>query len=225
MRIALLLSAALTLVAIPFGSAQAKPNTFASSSKKGPKDLKVKGKLKEKGKKGKKGKGKKGKGKKGKGKKGQKDEGGDSGSDSGSSFEDTCELPSGVTSMVKGAGQRLSFTFGGKMWVRNGDASGKFFLSFHPQSPSTAIVNVTCSYDEFSNVEITNARAAFRMSGSCKQVFDDGRIERVNATNDVIINNAETDSVSIVTVGGGLSVPAGSLSFGNFQMAGGTPAS
>ena len=216
MRIALLLSAALMTVAIPFGSAQAKPNMFAPS-KKGPKGLKGKGKLKGKGHKGKKGKkGHKGKkGKKGKG-------GGDPGSgDSGSGSDDTCALPNGVTSMVKGAGQRLSFTFAGKLWVRNGTPSGSFFLSFHPQSPSSAIVHVTCRYNEFTNVEITDARASFQMSGNCSQIFDDGHTERVNATNDVIINNAETDSVSIATVGPGLSVPGGAMSFGNFQMAGG----
>jgi len=211
MRTSLLLSAALMTVAIPFGSAQAKPNMFASS-KKGPKGLKGKGKFK--GKKSKK------KGKKGKDKGGSD---GDPGSgDSGSGSDDTCELPNNVSSMVKGAGQRLSFTFAGKVWVRNGTPSGNFFLAFHPQSPSSAIVHVTCRYNEFTNVEITDARASFQMSGSCRQVFDDGHTERVNATNDVIINNAETDSVSIATVGPGLSVPGGAMSFGNFQMAGGT---
>lgn len=211
MRIALLLSAALTTIAIPFGSAHAEANMFAAGSKKGPTSLKGKpGKLK--GKKGKKGN----KGNKGKG-------GGDSGSsdDSGSSgsSDDGMELPNNVTAMMRGSGQRLSFTFAGKVWVRNGATRGNFFLAFHPQSPASAIVHVTCRYAEFSNLEITNERTSFRMSGNCRQIFDDGREVRVTATNDVIINNAETDSVSIATVGPGLSVPAGALSFGNFQMA------
>lgn len=213
MRIATLLSAALITVAIPFGSAQAKPNMFASSSKKGPKGLKGKGKGK--------GKLKGKKGKKKKGKKGGGGGGGDpgSGDDPGSSSDDTCVLPNNVSAMVKGAGQRLSFTFAGKVWVRDGAPRGSFFLSFHPQSPSSAIVHVTCRYTEFTNIEITDARASFQMSGNCRQIFDDGHEERIDATNDVIINNAETDSVSIATVGPGLLVPGGALSFGNFQMA------
>ncbi len=139
--------------------------------------------------------------------------------DSGSGTDDVPELPHGITSLVRGAGQRLSFTFAGKVWVREGTPDGNFFLSFHPQSPGSAIVHVSCRYRDFTNVEITGARATFQMSGNCQQVFDDGRIVHVTATNNVIINNAETDSVSIVTVGPGLSVPAGVMSFGNFQMA------
>ncbi len=214
MRTALLLAAALTTAAIPFGSAQADTALLAMAGKnKGPKGFKGKG-GKSKGKhddnegkhKG------KHKGKKpGKGHDSNDDEGADEGAD-------TCELPNGVESMVKGAGQRLSFTFAGKVWVRNGNPSGSFFLAYHPQSPGTAIVHVSCRYNDFSDVNISSEQTRFRMTGSCRQVFDDGRIESVAATNDVVINNDETDSVSISAVGGGLSVPPGALSFGNFQM-------
>lgn len=216
MRTALLIAAALTTAAIPFGSAHADTALLAVGKYKGPKGLKGKNAKK-------KGKHDDNKGKhkgKNKGKKPGKGHGsgGDDDSDSGESGADTCELPNGVESMVKGAGQRLSFTFAGKVWVREGNTSGSFFLAYHPQSPGTAIVHVSCRYNEFSDVNISAAQTRFRMSGSCRQVFDDGRIESASATNDVIINNGETDSVSITTVGGGLSVPPGALSFGNFQM-------
>ena len=213
MRTALLLAAALTTAAIPFGSAQADTALLAMAGK-GAKGFKSK-----KGKKDKKDK-KKGKKLKGKDKTSNSGDGSGGGSeDEGSEGGgDACELPNGVESMVKGAGQRLSFTFAGKVWVRNGNPSGSFFLAFHPQSPGTAIVHVSCRYNEFSDVSISVDQTRFRMAGSCRQVFDDGRIESVAATNDVIINNGETDSVSIAAVGGGLSVPPGALSFGNFQM-------
>jgi len=227
MRTALLIAAALTTAAIPFGSAQAEgPHAFFEGPKRVRGKFKSKKKDKDKGKKkGKKDKGKKGK-LKGKGNgKGDSDQDHDQGSGNDPS-EDTCELPNGVLNMVKGSGQRLSFTFAGKIWTRESGTSGSFFLAFHPQSPSTAIVHVSCRYNEFSNVEISNARSEFRMSGSCRQVFDDGRMQTVDVTNDVIINNSATDSVSISAVGGGLSVPPGALSFGNFQMAdGSTPTS
>ncbi len=73
-------------------------------------------------------------------------------------------------------------------------------------------------FNDFSDVEISAARSEFRMTGTCRQIFDDGRIVAVSTTNDVIINNAENDSISITAVGGGLSVPPGALSFGNFDM-------
>ena len=207
MRTALLIAAVLTTAAVPFGSAQAKSPFALAKGKKGPKGFKGKGKMK--GKKG--SRGKKGKGKGGSG--GSGDSGGDAGT------PDTCELPNGVESMVKGAGQRLSFTFAGKIWTRDGNTSGSFFLAFHPQSPSTAIVHVSCRYNDFTDFAASAEQTRFTMSGSCRQIFDDGRIESVAATNEVIINNDDTDSVSITAVGAGLSVPAGALSFGNFQMA------
>lgn len=208
MRTALLIAAVLTTAAIPHGSAQAKSPLALAKGKKGPKGFKGKGKVNRtsKGKKGKKGKGSPGPG-----------DSDDSSGDSGAS--DTCELPNGVESMVKGAGQRLSFTFAGKIWRRDGNNSGSFFLAFHPQSPGTAIVHVTCRYNEFTDFDATAEQTRFTMSGSCRQIFDDGRIQSVAATNEVVINNGETDSVSITAVGGGLSVPPGALSFGNFQMA------
>lgn len=206
MRTALFLAAALTTAAVPFGSAHAKP--------KGPSGLKGK-KGPSKGKKGKKGqKGKKGK----KGKGGSSGGSGSGGSGGSSSDDDPITLPNGVSALLRGAGQRLSFTFAGKIWTRNGNTNGNFFLAFHPQSPGTAIVHVSCRYNEFSDVSISPTQSSFRMEGRCRQVFDDGRMETVAATNDVIINNAETDSISIVTVGGGLSVPPGALSFGDFDM-------
>ncbi len=212
MRTALLIAAVLTTAAVPFGSAQAKSPFALAKGKDGPKGFKGKGKSKKskKSKKGKKGKGDSG------GSGGSGDSGG-SGGDAGA--PDTCELPNGVESMVKGAGQRLSFTFAGKVWLRDGNTSGSFFLAFHPQSPGSAVVHVTCRYNDFTDFEASAEQTRFTMSGSCREIYDDGRIESVAATNEVLITNAETDSVSISSVGGGLSVPAGTLSFGNFQMA------
>lgn len=217
MRTALFIAAVLTTSAIPFGSAQAKSPFALARGKKGPRGFRGKGRTK--GKKGPFGKNGK-KGKRGKrGKKGRGGAGGSGGSSGDTGSADTCELPNGVEAMVKGAGQRLSFTFVGKLWLREGKTSGSFFLAFHPQSPSSAIVHVSCRYNEFTDFAVSAEQARFTMSGSCRQLFDDGRIESVNATNEVIINNGETDSVSITAVGGGLSVPVGALSFGNFQMA------
>ena len=156
---------------------------------------------------------------KGKGKNGESGSSGSGSGSGGSGGADPMTLPNGVEALLRGAGQRLSFTFAGKIWTRQGNTSGNFFLAFHPQSPGTALVHVSCRYNEFSNVNIGSMQSSFRMEGSCRQVFDDGRIQTVSATNDVVISNAETDTVSITAVGGGLAVSPGALSFGNFDMA------
>lgn len=195
-------AAALFTVALPVAEAVAKPGFAAKLAGKG-----RKGKKKKKGKKGK------------KGLKGGGSSNSSSNSGSSGSSDDTCELPPGVTSVVKGAGQRLSFTFAGKMWEQAGGPKGAFFLSFHPTAPAGDIVHVTCRYQQFSDVNITPAQSRFRMSGKCRQLFADGSNQVVDAVNDVIINNMETDSLSIAFVGdSGIAVPAGALSFGNFAM-------
>jgi len=152
-----------------------------------------------------------------KGKKKKKGKGGKGGGGEGEA--DSCDRPWGVQAMVKGAGQRLDFTFAGKLITREAGTTGFFFLSFHPDAPGGETLAVTCKYNRFEDVSISLGQSRFRMSGRCHRVLTSGQSEWSDATHEVVINNGETDSIDIDLVGsGGISVPAGPLSFGNFAM-------
>ncbi len=214
-------AAVFLLSSLPSAQAEASP---AAGVKFGSK-AKTKKKKKKKGKKGRKKKGKK-KGKKGK--KGGRKSPDNSGSNSGSGGSETPTLPHGVSAMVKGAGQRLSFSFGGSVKMRQSGPWGQFFIALHPSPPTGETVNVTCRYNQFSDLRITSAQSRFEMQGRCQRLFTDGHTEWFDASNSVTITNgAEGDSIDVeFNGGGGISIPAGALSFGDFiMMSGEDPAS
>lgn len=127
--------------------------------------------------------------------------------------------PKKVVAIMSGAGQRLSFSFGGKLKLRqDGSVKGKFILSAHPSSPAGNTLNVNCRFKEFSDVSITGGTATFRATGRCRRLNTDGTISSFKASNQFqIVDNPAGDQIDVNFIGSsGIAVPAGALSFGNF---------
>jgi hypothetical protein len=129
----------------------------------------------------------------------------------------------GPAATVKGAGQRLTFTFGGELTVKNGKAHGEFALVAHPIAPGGNTLNASCHYKMFSDVTIAGDTATFTAKGKCRRIMTDGEIESVEATNTFqIVDRPSGDAISVSFVGsGGIAVPSGALEFGGFTI---TPA-
>lgn len=129
----------------------------------------------------------------------------------------------GPEARLTGAGQRLHFSFGGDIRLRNNKARGKFVLVVHPLAPQGTTVVVACKFSKFSNASITGATATFRGQGKCERLSTDGSLESFEAVNDFqIVNGETTDSIDVNFVGPtGVAVPGGTLDFGGFTL---TPA-
>ncbi|HWB79236.1 MAG TPA: hypothetical protein VG755_29950 [Nannocystaceae bacterium] len=128
------------------------------------------------------------------------------------------------TASVKGAGQRLAFTFGGEVKLKNGKAKGEFVVSSHPLAPPGATLGVSCHYKDFSDVTIAGDTATFTGHGKCRRLGLDGTIEKFDGHNVFqIVDRPSGDAISVTAAGsgGGLPVPAGTLEFGGFTV---TPA-
>jgi hypothetical protein len=125
---------------------------------------------------------------------------------------------------IKGAGQRLTFSFGGEVKLKNGKAKGEFVLVAHPLAPGGTTLNVSCHYKEFSDVTIAGDTATFTGHGKCRSIMTNGDIEHAEAHNTFqIVDRPSGDAiaVSIVGPGGGVAVPSGAREFGGFTI---TPA-
>lgn len=126
----------------------------------------------------------------------------------------------GPEAMIEGAGQRLHFSFGGRIRLRNGRAMGNFGVVVHPLAPQGATLVVACRYTQFSNVSITAESATFRGEGRCERLLSNGNFESVPAVNDFqIVNGDPNDSIDVNFVGDtGIAVPGGALDHGNFTL-------
>lgn len=129
----------------------------------------------------------------------------------------------GPTATLSGAGQRLTFSFGGNIQLRDGKAKGEFALVAHPIAPQGTTLNVACHYRVFSDVTIVGHTATFTGKGKCQRILTSGELEHFNATNVFqIVDNPGGDAIDVNFVGGsGIAVPAGALEFGDFTV---TPA-
>jgi len=130
-----------------------------------------------------------------------------------------------VVATVTGAGQRMAFSFGGRLRAReDGTVKGKFYLSAHPSDPTGNTVNVSCIYRNFTQMTVEDGTATIRASGRCRRLLADGAIQTVDADNLIqIVDNGSADQIDVNFVGGsGIAVPGGALSFGNFEVTGAT---
>lgn len=124
---------------------------------------------------------------------------------------------------VAGAGQRLSFSFGGRIRLQGNKATGDFALVAHPLAPQGTTISVACRYKKFDQVTITGNSAVFRGMGKCTRLLNTGALESFDATNVFqIVDNPDGDAIDVNFVGPtGIAVPGGSLEFGDFTV---TPA-
>jgi hypothetical protein len=142
------------------------------------------------------------------------DHGGGSGGGGGGGGADAPEA------RIHGAGQRLHFSFGGNVRLRDGKAKGEFALVVHPPAPQGTTLSVACGYKLFTAVTITGNTATFTAHGLCARMFTDGRLEHFVATNTFqIVDNSTGDQIDVNFSGPtGIAVPAGALSFGDFTV-------
>jgi len=128
---------------------------------------------------------------------------------------------------ISGAGQRLSFSFGGKLFYSKkfDKMFGKFSIVAHPSAPSGTTLNVVCRYNWFSNPEITGNTLEVDAHGHCRILSIEGDLETVETTGHLAItdNAGGTDTISVTTDGPGLAIPGGELSFGDLRFATTTP--
>jgi hypothetical protein len=125
------------------------------------------------------------------------------------------------TARVEGAGQRLSFSFGGNIQLRNGLAKGEFALVAHPSAPQGTTLSVACGYKLFTDVTITGHTATFTGRGLCARILTSGQLEHFAATNtfQIVDNPTGGDQIDVNFEGtGGIAVPGGALEFGNFTV-------
>ncbi len=121
---------------------------------------------------------------------------------------------------IEGAGQRLHFSFGGRIRVKQNKAKGKFSIVAHPLAPQGTTVVVACRYNKFSEVVISAASATFRAEGKCQRLLTSGVLENFDVVNNIqIVNGTPNDSIDANFVGAtGISIPGGAMDFGGFTL-------
>ncbi len=125
---------------------------------------------------------------------------------------------------ITGAGQRLHFSFGGRLTYNKTDnlLKGKFSIIVHPLAPPGDIINTVCRYGELSNPQLDGNDFQFDASGKCRSLHLDGSLTVQEVTSHVTIqdNKTGTDGIDVDVVGSsGVAVPGGALSHGNFSIA------
>lgn len=123
--------------------------------------------------------------------------------------------------VLNGAGQRLHFTFGGRITHNQATNAlkGKFRIIVHPLSPPGSVVNTTCVYKTFNNPQQEGRTLTWDAHGTCTTLRLNGSISRTAAHNRITIVDAVsgTDTIDVEPIGGtGISVPGGPLSHGSF---------
>jgi len=128
----------------------------------------------------------------------------------------------GPTTTIRGAGQRLHFSFGGKLRLKAGKLKGNFVIVAHPLAPDSTRLTVSCRFFEFKNATLAGPRLEFDAKGHCAVLETDGDIQKIHVENHVVIvdNPAGTDQIDVEFIGqSGIMIPGGELSFGNFTLA------
>jgi hypothetical protein len=130
----------------------------------------------------------------------------------------------GDKTIVQGAGQRLHFSFGGRLVLNKSKnkMNGKFSIIVHPSAPTGDTLNVTCRYKQFDGLTITGNTVEVDARGKCTVLHTDGTLELRDANNHITIvdNPAGTDSIDVEVngTGGGIEIPGGAMSFGDFSI-------
>lgn len=122
---------------------------------------------------------------------------------------------------VEGAGQRLHFSFGGKLKVHKGKITGRFAIVSHPLAPDSTRLTVSCRYDEFSKATVAGPRLEFDGKGKCGVLELDGDIVKLDVQNHFVIVDVPggADQIDVEFIGeSGIMIPGGTLEFGDFTM-------
>jgi len=119
-----------------------------------------------------------------------------------------------------GAGQRLHFSFGGSIKLRNDNTkvSGNFMIIAHPAAPGGDTLSVVCTYHALSKATVEGTTLGFDAQGHCKTIMKSGEITKVPVTNHFtfVDNGATGDTIHVE--GDVISIPTGELSFGDFTL-------
>ncbi len=127
----------------------------------------------------------------------------------------------GPKTVISGAGQRLHFSFGASLRLRDGKLRGGFTLFVHPLAPPGNTLAVVCRYKEFKNASLDETTVAFDAHGVCHTLSKDGKTKRAPASNHVtIVDSANgTDQIDVDLIGPtGVSLPGGALDFGQLEV-------
>ena len=126
----------------------------------------------------------------------------------------------GAATVIAGAGQRLHFSFGGRLLLQDGNKlKGNFSIVSHPIAPNSTRLVVSCRYQEFKNVSLAGPRLEFEGKGNCGVLSLDGKLEKIAVKNKFVIVDVpdSADQIDVEIVGDtGIMVPGGNLDFGNF---------
>lgn len=125
--------------------------------------------------------------------------------------------------IVQGAGQRLHFSFGGRLVLNKTKSTmnGRFSIVVHPLSPTGATLNVACRYKHFTNLTITGNTVEVDARGKCTVLNTDGTLDTREADNHITIvdNPGGSDSIDVEFNGStGIAIPGGTMSFGDFTI-------
>lgn len=134
------------------------------------------------------------------------------------------KAPKVKKSVLNGAGQRLHFSFGGRIVhdPTKNTLKGKFRIIVHPLAPPGSVVNTVCRYTSFNNPQLEGRTLDFDAHGTCTSLGLDGRLTKRAAHNHITIVDsiAGTDAIDVDAIGTGISIPGGELSHGSFTFVG-----
>jgi hypothetical protein len=126
-----------------------------------------------------------------------------------------------VVATLVGAGQRLHFSFGGDLTLREGgELSGDFIVTAAPIAPAGAVLTFTCHFRDFSDVTLEPIEMRFTGRAKCTRLSTTGAVTTFDAVNEFrIVDNAQADVIELKMVGTtGFSIPAALLDYGNFNL-------
>jgi hypothetical protein len=122
-----------------------------------------------------------------------------------------------------GGGTKDQFSFAGRVYLTgNGTPKGHFVILEHFNVPDGTSAAATCTYRTFDQVTISGNHASFHSVGKCKVLLTDGSTSVFTSDNVFSITDngepgAGTDIIDVNFLGpGGISIPGGVLSSGNF---------
>jgi hypothetical protein len=128
-----------------------------------------------------------------------------------------------LAARVTGAGQRLHLSFGGDLTLRgNNRLAGEFVVVGAPQSPVGTMLTFTCRYRQFSDAQFEGIQVRFTGRGQCVRLATNGSVTEFSVTTQFrIVDNGNNDVIEAKMVGStGISIPVGTLSFGDFVISG-----
>jgi hypothetical protein len=130
--------------------------------------------------------------------------------------------PSATATTIKGAGQRLHFSFGGELVFDHSKLRGSFTIISHPLAPSSTRLSISCRYFEFKNATLAGPRLEFDAKAQCHVLETSGKTDKIQLKNHIVIvdNPDGSDQIDVEFIGEtGIMISGGELSFGNFTFA------